>query len=315
MSAYEELAGSGTLGNEGARMLYRVVRIIAVGRGFPPPTGHESWSADAVKEVAHDFMAHRRTPKRLAWLVVHTSDDVSMRRALLRIFHNYLRDVGRATEVGRLVVRVDTVLAGSEEFERLDGRWGLTGGSRTASTVPPRELKAAADSVEAVTVPRWSDSARRLQPHADSASIRRLCNAVLLAAAGSVDTAALAQAMAHRLGIGEPPIAQVLDVPEQIDPSYSAAIEASAELDAAQSLFERLTDTEKRVMATAHLPLRDVYEVVGLRKSQAGEVRSKTISLVRQMTSELSSPNAVRLHVLDIAQSWLERTRGDGSTS
>src|SRR5207244_1954590 len=78
---------------------------------FPPPAGHHGWSAEAVREVAHDFLVHQRTPKRLAWLVVHTSDDASMQRALLRIVHNYLRDVGRTTEVGRLVVRIDSVLA------------------------------------------------------------------------------------------------------------------------------------------------------------------------------------------------------------
>jgi hypothetical protein len=296
-------------------MLYRVVRIIGVGRGFPPPAGHDTWSAEAVKEVAHEFLVHRRTPKRLAWLMVHTSDDASMQRAFLRIVHNYLRDVGRTTEVGRLVVRIDTVLADSEYFARQDGRWALSDASRAASAVPPRELRVAAESVEEVTVPRWSDTARRSQPHADAASIRRLCRAVLLAAAGSLDTATLAQAMAPRLGLGDTPIAETLDVPEPIDPSYGAAIEASAELDAARALFERLTDMEKKIMATAHLPLRDVYDVIGLRKSQAGEVRARTISLVKAMTSELLNPNAVRLHLLDIAQTWLERTRSEGMTS
>lgn len=315
MSAYEELRDSGMLGGEGARMLYRAVRIIGIGRGFPPPAGHDSWSAEAVKEVAHDFLVHRRTSNRLAWLVLHTSDDGSMQRALLRIVHNYLRDVGRTTAVGRLVVRIDSVLADGEAFERHNGRWTLAGASPAASSVPPRELRAAAESVDEVTVPRWSDSARRSHPHADAASIRRLCSAVLLAAAGSLETGSLAQAMAPRLGIGDAPIAETLDVPEPIDPSYSATIEASAELDAAWAVFERLTDTEKRVMATAHLPLRDVYDIVGLRKSQAGEVRTRTISLVKEMTSELPSPNAVRLHLLDMAQSWLERTRSEGSTS
>lgn len=315
MSAYDELRDSGFLGPEGARMLYRSVRLIGMGRGFPPPAGHDSWSAEAVREVAHEFLVHRRTPKRLAWLLLHTSDDASMQRALLRIVHNYLRDVGRTTEVGRLVVRIDSVLAVDDSFERREGRWSLAGASMAASGVPPRELRAAAESVDEVTVPRWSDSARRAHPHADARSIRRLCTAVLQAAAGSLDTGMLAQAMAPRLGIGAAPIAETLDVPEPVDFSYSAAIEASAELHAAHAVFARLTDTEKRVMATAHLPLRDVYDVVGLRKSQAGFVRTRTISLVREMTSSLPNPNAVRLHVLDIAQSWLERTRTEGPTS
>ena len=315
MSAYEELAQTGTLGPESARMLYRAVRIIGVGRGFPPPSGHDSWTDDAVKEVAHDFFVHRRTQKRLAWLLVHTTDDESMKRALLRIVHNYLRDIGRTTEVGKLVVRIDTVLGGSDEFQRHGARWTRAGGPQAASTVPPRELRAAADSVEQVTVPRWSETARRSHPHADAASIRRLCDAALLAAAGSLDTATLAQAMAPRLGIGESPVAEILDVPEPIDPGYGTTLEANAELEAARSVFERLTETEKKVMATAHLPLRDIYDVVGLRKSQAGQVRSRTISLVATMTSDFLNPNAVRLHLLDIAQSWLERTRNEGLTS
>lgn len=315
MSAYEELRTSGQLGRDGARMLYRAVRIIGVGRGFPPPHGHERWSAEAVTEVAHDFLVHPRTPKRLAWLTVHTADDSSMERALLRIVHNYLRDVGRTTEVGRLVVRIDTVLADSEEFERHEGRWTLAGTAGTASAVPPRELRAAAESVEEVTVPRWTDSSRRSHPHADAASIGRLCRAVLLAAAGSLDTPTLALALAPRLGIGDTPIAETLDVPEPIDTGYTAAIEAGAELDSARAVFERLTETEKKVMATLHLSLRGVYDVVGLRKSQAGEVRAKAVSLVRDMTSDLSDPDAVRLQLFDLARTWLERTGSEGPAS
>lgn len=312
MSAYEELRDTGQLGPDGARMLYRAVRVIAIGRGFPPPGGHDAWFADAVKEVAHDFLVHRRTPKRLAWLATHTSDEASMGRALMRIVHNYLRDVGRTTEVGRLVVRIDSVLGGSDLFVRQDGRWAISGGSLAPSAVPHRDLRAAAQSVDQVAVPRWSDSSRRSHPHADAASIRRLCHAVLLAAAGSLDTAVLALAMAPRLGVGDTPTAHTLDVPEPIDTSYTAVIEASAERDAARGVFDCLTDTEKRIMATAHLPLRDIYDVIGLRKSQASEVRSRAVSLVKEMTSDVPDPNAVRLQVLDIAKTWLERTRSEG---
>lgn len=254
MSAYDELRETGKLGGEGARMLYRAVRVIGVGRGFKPPDGHDAWTADAVKEVAHDFLVHPRTPKRLGWLAAHTSDDASMSRALTRIVHNYLRDVGRSTEVGRLVVRIDAVLGTTNSFAREDGRWALSNGHAAPSGVPQRDLRAAAESVDAVTVPRWSDRTRRSHPHADAPSIRRLCSAVLLAAAGSLDTATLALAIAPRLGIGSTPLAETLDVLDAADTSYGAAFEARAELEAARGVFERLTDMEKKLMATAHLP-------------------------------------------------------------
>ncbi|MGH9009580.1 MAG: hypothetical protein ACRDYF_06985, partial [Acidimicrobiia bacterium] len=106
MTPLEELQADGRLGPEGARLLYRVVRTVVVGHGFPPPGERPAWNGEAVAETAHEFLADERTPKRLAHLLVHAVDDDSFRRILHRMVLNFLRDGGRRTEIGRLMLRL-----------------------------------------------------------------------------------------------------------------------------------------------------------------------------------------------------------------
>jgi hypothetical protein len=315
VSAFDELRSTGRFGAEGAGLLYSTMRAVGSRRGFPPPEGSDTWDRDAAIAAAHDFLVHPRTKARLTYLALHATDDDSLRRLLAKVILNYLRDLGRATEVGRLILRIDDVLNDTPDFVRSNGRWRLDGSSDVPSTVSPRDLALAAGSVEPVTVPRWS-SQTRSAPLADADSIVRLCTAVLSAANGSLATADLAQAMAHRLGLGAAPVGNVLDAPEPADTSLSAAVDLHAEETLARRIFDSLSDMEKKIMATAHLPLRDLFDTVGLRKSQARTARARTVALVNEQVAGVGNPDAVRLHVLDLARQWLaERTAPLDETS
>jgi len=116
MTPLEELRSDGHLGPAGARLLYRIVRAVVVGHGFPPPRDRRRWTAEAVAETAHEFLADGRTPKRLAHLLVHAVDDDSFDRLLHRMVLNFLRDGGRRTEIGRLMLRLRDVLGCHDEF-------------------------------------------------------------------------------------------------------------------------------------------------------------------------------------------------------
>src|SRR5258705_9245673 len=90
MTPLEELRSDGHLGPAGARLLYRIVRAVVVGHGFPPPRDRRSWTAEAVAETAHEFLADARTPKRLAPLLVHAVADASFDRLLHPLVLNFL---------------------------------------------------------------------------------------------------------------------------------------------------------------------------------------------------------------------------------
>lgn len=317
MSAYEYLARVGELDDAGGSMLYSVVRAVAVGRGYRPPEGHDRWDGDAVIEIAHAFLTDDRTPSRLAYLVIHATDDRSMELLLNRMVLNYLRDQGRRTEVGKLIRRLNDVLDGDDTFARgADGRWALVAGPQTPSMVPAEALNAAAATIEGVTVPRWRESARRGGPVADADSLVRLSGAVLAAARGSVATADLARAMLARVGLTRAPIASLLDVAEPVDATHTSTIEMHVTQVDARAVFESLSETEQKIMATVHLPTRDLYDVIGVKKSQAASLRVRTIALVAAQTAHLADPTAVRLHLLDIARQWFrDRAQADGSPS
>lgn len=309
MSALEELTVGGRLGDTGAKILYKCVRAVGKGRGFKPPVGHDRWSNDAIMELAHDFLADPRTPSRLAYLMVHATDDQSMERLLNTMVLNFLRDQGRRTEVGRLVRRINSVLAEDVRFVSIHERWSLTNGPTPPSVKRREEFVRAADSVKEVTVPRWSDRTARAHPHADAPSIGRLCHKVLEAADGSLTAPDLARAIAARVGLRPIPIVNLLDVPEPTDDSYSTIIEGNDDLVAARAVFDTLTDREKRIMATLHLPLRQIFDATGVKKSQAAPLRARAVAAVGEATSDLPNPDLVRFHIHDIARGWLHQDR------
>lgn len=316
MSALEELTNDGRLGNSGAKMLYAAVRAVGKGRGFRPPEGHDRWSGDAIVEAAHDFLADGRTPSRLAYIVLHATSEDSMERLLNTMILNFLRDEGRRTEIGKLVRRINTVLSGDDRFVYAYERWSLATGPTAPSTATADELGRAASAVVHVTVPRWSDQTARAHPHADAASIALLCHTVLVEAEGSLTPADLARAISARLGLRPIPIKNLLDIPEQADERYTTAIDANDDLVAARAVFESLTEREKRIMATLHLPVRGLFEAIGVKKSQAAPVRIRAIAAVTEATLDLPNPDVVRSHIHDIARGWLhDRTLDAGTAS
>ena len=306
MSPLEELQADGRLGPEGARLLYRVVRTIVVGHGFPPPGDRPAWNGEAVAETAHEFLADERTPKRLAHLLVHALDDDSFTRILRRMVLNFLRDGGRRTEIGRLMLRLRDVLTRSDEFVAEAGdRWRVEKQPATPSTAPPAVLLEAAAAERHVEVPRWSVQTRRRGPAADAASLERLCRRVLKAAAGTVALDELAQAIAPRLGLTPMPLAQP---PGDADPFESMAgpQHADAVLDnlRAAEIFAVLNRRERLLLSSAGTPVRELRSVIGVGPSQAAELAARLRALLAAELQDDEGYEAVFFHLVDQAKAW-----------
>lgn len=316
MGAYEELRSTGRLGPEGARLLYKAVRVVAEARNFPPPEGHANWDRTATEDSAHEFLDGERGRRRLADLVLRAADEESFVRLLHGAVLNFHRDRSRRTDMGALIRRVSDVLKRSDFFvesQEDPSRWCLSEGPQEPSTVPPPRL-AAATSAEDVTVPRW-ESTRRRAPLADFSTFERLCRRVLEAAHGSLSVSDVAHAIAQRLDPRRVPLTLELDFFER-QAGYGAEGETAilGRLQAAD-IFERLSDRERILLATMDRPVRDLQEVLGLSHSQASVLRRRLTARLAMDLEGDEDPDTVVSELRSLAISWmLDRTTGASPT-
>lgn len=315
-----ELLETGRLGTAGAALLYRAVAQTARARNLPPPEEHDSWDAQAVAAVAHDFLTAPRGERRLADLVLRATSESSFRALLEKAVLNHLRDMARETDRGALIRRLGDVLDKADTVQKVSSapsRWALTSGPTAPSTAPSPRLAAAAAAVVEVTIPRWGSNRRRA-PVADQETLARLCTAILAAAEGSLDVPAIAAAVSARLDPARVPLTLELDTWEQIaDPDLGGQPEDGVvDRMYAEDLLSVLSDREKILLATWERPLRDLGDILGVRHSQAQVHRQRLAVRLREELIDDEGADEVIHQLRTLAVAWLsDRTTGRGSTS
>lgn len=294
MSAWEELQRDGVFGTEATVELYRCVRAVARVGNFPPPTGHQRWSLDAIEETAHDVFADANGPQRLVELAVKAHDDASFRRLLEQVVRNFLRDRARATTKGRLIRRLREVLDADPRFRFVaDGQPGAGRNIELADGTTPgvwngrlTDLVAAAYTVTDVTIVRWRLDARRQSPVADADSLADVCEATLRAAGASLALADLADVVAARFAVGPTPVVTPVDDIDPWLPTIDSIGLAETEADiqiGAQQLLSQLTKREQLVLAYLDQPVRQIADRTGLGKSVAAQVAARVKEIAAQV--------------------------------
>lgn len=283
-----ELAETGRMGPRLANLLYRTVAVIGVSRRFPPPEGSARWDGSAVAEIAHQLIDGDRGQKRLKDALLRSTDEASFARQIEGATVNFLRDVARSTDQGKLVLRVAEVLRSGTEFSAHGGpppRWGLPGGPGSPSAAAPSDLARAATSEPDVVVPKWTSS-RRDAPVADTASITRILLRVLRAAQGTLTAAEAASAVAARIDVRRSPLTVEVGVLERIsepagpsDPATATAVSRDA-----RELFDVLDDRERILIAGFHEKWEVVADRLALRRSQVLLLRQR---VVRRLQADL----------------------------
>lgn len=317
MSVLQELQRTGLLNAAGAQLLYDTVAAIVRFSNMPPPSGYGGWTGDAVMEVAHDFLAHAQTPRRLTAIAVEAGDDDSLERLLEAAVRNYLRDVARATHRGALMRRLRSVLTESDTFEQVpDGQpgagwWMLSSGEARPWGGNIDDLVAASWEAPGITAVRWKNAVRR-GPVAARGTLERFMQAVLAEAGGAVRLAELARVAEQRFNVG--PLAEVelgdSDAPVQ-DPAPDDEV-----LDDIRVAWEELSTRERVILANHGLTVRELAEVLGLRKSAAAEARRQVEAKLRILLGESDDPDVAAISLVERSRSWLgDRTLDDGSTS
>ncbi len=320
MSARQELLTTGRLGRAGAELLYTTVRAVAIARGFPPPVGQPIWDEVAVQATAHDFLQGARGAKRLLDVAVRSTDERSFARLLGRAVQNHLRDVARATDLGKLIVRVKEVLRSTDDFVAVAApggeRWAARGGSREPSIVPPDELSAATKSIE-VVVPRWTSETRDA-PLADRDSMVRLLTAILSAASGTVTAVEIAHAITARLEHRRAPLTVELDAggvrSEQLVVGTDPETTTLAAMRATQ-IFNDLSDRERIMVATLDLSVRDLGLLVSTGKSQAALLRQRLIDRVAEELRDDDDPERTVSALALLCDDWIGDRTGPGDAT
>jgi hypothetical protein len=310
----EELIRTRRLGPDGAGLLYKTVRMIAIGHNFPPPEGSNNWDETAVAEIAHDFMKDERGSKRLLDITIRSVDDRSFGRLLDKAVLNFLRDQARGTDLGKLILRVKEILRDEDDFEAVSGtpeRWTLTGGPTTVSTAHPDDLVAATFGVD-VVVPKWT-SERRDAPLADRPSFVRLLTSVLTMAAGCLPAVDISHALAARLDHRKTTYTTDLDLREHVSEpgqlSGDPETHTVAQLHALD-IFNSLSDRERIILTTLHTNVRDLSRLIDTGKTQASLIRQRLLDQLRDEITDDDHPDSTAAILCKLCDDWIELRTG-----
>jgi hypothetical protein len=320
MTPREELLRTHRLGHTGAALLYRTVFLVAVGNRFPPPEGSASWNETAVTETAHDFIKDERGARRLLDIAVRSVDERSFERLLEAAVLNFLRDVARGTDLGKLILRVKEILRDETDFEAVPGspeRWTLADGPAAPSVAGPDDLASATAGVE-VVVPKWT-SERRDAPLADRPSFVRLMTSVLTAAAGSLTAGDIARALTARLYHRRTPLTMSLDIREQVsEPGQTGGDPATrtvAELHAID-IFNSLSDRERIIVTTLDRNVRDLARLIDTGKTQAALIRQRLVDRLNDELVDDDHADHTATILCELCDEWIwSRTGTDDATS
>ncbi|MFD3744023.1 hypothetical protein [Nocardia sp. NPDC058633] len=319
-SPRDELFISRRLGLAGVELLYATVKSVAISRNFPPPPDASMWDETAVAETAHDFVVGERGNKRLLDLALRSVDDRSFARLLEAAVVNFLRDIARRTDLGKLIVRVKELLRDEQDFIAVSGsadRWALADGPESPSTVPTSDAEAAISTM-AVVVPKWS-SQRRDAPLADRESMLGLIKTVLIAAAGSLSAAEIAHILSTRLDHRRTPLTMSLDVCEQIsEPAHPGPDPATWTVAAlhAHDIFNTLSDRERIIVASMDKGVRDLGQLIDAGKTQAALLRQRLLDRLHRELADDDHARSTAAALCELCDDWtVNRTTPTDATS
>lgn len=321
MTPREELITTGRLGEEGARLLYNTVRLVVVAYRFPAPDGRSAWNESDFLEVAHDFLNGKKAQRRLLDMASRSTDDRSFGRQLEAAVRNILRDRARATDLGKLIVRVKSVLRDTADFVELpqkgENLWALVGGPTELSGASDSQLRHAVSNVE-VVVPAWT-SDKRDAPLADRDSFVRLIEALLLQAKGSLTAPDIARMLTSRLDHVRTPLTVDIDADRgRSEPPARNKDNASSALSniRANEIFASLSDRQRIIVTSIDSNVRELGEAIGTGKSQAATMKKQLGELLAHELKEDDEPELTVSALTELCEDWIrDRTDARDATS
>lgn len=290
---WENLRRSGALDSAAVELFYEAVDAVRRFDRFPPPEGAGSWTADAVAEMAHQFLYGEGGPERLAKLVATATDEASFERLVEAAVRNEFRLQARQSDTGAALralthaVEQDQtiVIAGATPTTRT---WSLAshqGSLPYSGSVGP--LIDAAYAVPEVRAARWSPDSRRRAPIAEPESLRRVLRAVLTEAGAPLSPRQMLEVVLARFPL-------ITTERTEFDAANLTGHVSSpdAALLAAE-VWEQLSDNERLVAGVLDLPVRDMANATGLSRSTASRAAAAARQVLSAYLRDVDDPATV----------------------
>lgn len=268
---------------------------------FPPPSGYERWSDNAVDHLISDMFARpdKHNPDECHKFVldcyVRSTDGPSLERLLLATIENYLKDEAKKTERGKLRRRLSRLLAKEHGFIKCAGeRWTLGGGSQEPWQGDLAALERAAFAVRGVDILSWNHAGPT--PLATVSALVMVTESVLIEARGSVRTEDLARVLQTRFWLLREPYFISLD---DVTTGLAEVPDSEGTRDVslrAKQFFDGLIESERRLLPYLAEPLywsavldvgRAVAEVTGQALIERVRLATVDDSAYEQVVVEL----------------------------
>ncbi|MFD8600770.1 hypothetical protein ACFV1S_01565 [Streptomyces globisporus] len=289
MGAYSELTREGTLGRDGAELLYRTTWAVVRARHYPDPSGRGFWLRDEIQELAHDIIVHKHGGAPFAaYLIAHCNDDLSIARVMQAMVRHELADRARRTEKGRLMLRLREVLradrfakvAGGRERYTVVDRSSSANESHLSSFETQERMRQAAHLVTNVKLIRWNPEASRRSPIAEKESIERVLQAALSSVEFPIELAELADVVADRFGIIPTPHVMSWDSEDALEAVDASAVEVGTYRPEALLIWSQLEPEERLILPLLGESVRVAAEALGWRRTKTHSVMQRTAALL-----------------------------------
>ncbi|MGW1810463.1 hypothetical protein ACWC2T_34435 [Streptomyces sp. NPDC001393] len=306
---FDELHDLGHLGPECLSLINKLIRE-EVGR-LPVLTPPAGWQQVDLEDLLGDFLVDRLEPVTANLLALATDED-SVGKLLRTSIRHWLIDRARKTAVGSVGRSLTSMLKDSDSFETVPagaegaGRWRLAGSTAPPWSGPLDLLVEAAHAVPNVEIPKWTSDTRRA-PVADRPSMEAVAQAVLSAAAGSVEVAQLVEVFVARFPVVLDPVVVALPVDEisqfafgaQMSPEEAVlGAESDAQAASVASLIVDMLSPQERLMVPHLERPGGLMRLLGCGRSQAYHHATRLKEKLRQLVGDGDDVRSVGSEVI-----------------
>jgi hypothetical protein len=302
--ACDAVRRDGHLGRESIDLIEAIMREET--RRFPvlrPPAG---WTPEEIEERVHAFLLEKLV--KLTAALTASGLTAESTGKLVRVFvRNWLISQARKTPLGAIRRKLEEdVLAVFSEFRQVEagapgaGRWYLDGQSSYPFGGDERLLVAAAYAVPDVKPVRWSGPRR--PPVASSADLRRIVQAILQEADGSLEVAQLVHVVALRFPMAAE--AEDTTVDDEAFASVVSADDPAAEVGTsvtARAVFDQLSPAQRVILPLlVESDVDLVQERLKVGRSQAYAAAKRLRELLDKILPTDDTRGSVLAAVIDL---------------